>query len=151
MNYRRLHCKSQGIHIWRSSTRTLSCINPSTQLRSRARAYYITRCNLPRYYTHRIDDQYRAKTIIQTKRDTLDKWGVSLIHRGQIFHICLVAWSALSHYLNKCWSIVYCTLNDNIKWNFMWKSKVWIQENALENVVWRRRPFCLDLNVLKYY
>ena len=44
----------------------------------------------------------------------------------------LVAWSAPSHCLNQCWNIINCKL----QWNFYRNSNIFIQENALENVVW---------------
>ena len=51
------------------------------------------------------------------------------------FRWWLVAWSAPSHYLNQCWSIVNRTLRNKHQWNFNRNSSTFIQENALENVV----------------
>ena len=47
----------------------------------------------------------------------------------------LVAWTAPSHYLNQCWNIVNWTLRDKLQWNFNRNSNIFIQENALENIV----------------
>ena len=47
----------------------------------------------------------------------------------------LVAWSAPSQYLNQCWNIVNWTLRNKLHWNFNRNSNIFIQENALRNVV----------------
>ena len=49
----------------------------------------------------------------------------------------LVAWPALSHYLNQCWNIVNWTPVHEIQWNLNPNSNIFIQENAFENVVWK--------------
>ena len=43
---------------------------------------------------------------------------------------------APSHYLNKCWVIVYWTLRNKLQWNFNQNTKLFINENASENIVW---------------
>ena len=53
---------------------------------------------------------------------------------GQIFN-SVVAWSAPSHYLNQCWNIANWTLEDKLQWNLNENSIIFIQENAIENVV----------------
>ena len=53
------------------------------------------------------------------------------------FRQWLVAWPAPSHYLNQCWNIVNWTLRNKFQWNLKQNSYIFIQENALENVVWK--------------
>ena len=60
----------------------------------------------------------------------------------------LVAWTAPSHYLNQWWNINW-TLRNKFQWNFNRNSCIFIQENALENVVWKMaailsRPQCVN-------
>ena len=59
-------------------------------------------------------------------------------------HICVVnltiigsdnAWSAPSHYQNQCWNIVNSNFKNKFQWNFNLDSYIFIQENAIENVV----------------
>ena len=63
-----------------------------------------------------------------------------------------LSYSALSHYLNRCWVIVNCTLWNKLQWNFNQDTKLFIYENASENIVcdvaailsrggWVRRKF----------
>ena len=52
-----------------------------------------------------------------------------------------------SHYLNQYWNIVNLTLWNKVQWNLNRNSYLFIQENAFENIVWKCRPFCLDLNI----
>ena len=40
-----------------------------------------------------------------------------------------------SHYLNQCWDIVNQIFSNPLQWNFNRSSNIFIQENALENVV----------------
>ena len=42
-----------------------------------------------------------------------------------------------SHYLNQCWFIVNWTLTNKLQWNFNRNSSIFIQENGIENVVWK--------------
>ena len=70
-----------------------------------------------------------------------------LTHLPQVPHICfiesgqhwfrqwLVAYSAPSHYLNQCWVIVNWTLRNRLQWNFNQNTKLFIHENASENIV----------------
>ena len=51
------------------------------------------------------------------------------------FRYWLVAYSAPSHYLNQCWVIVNCTLRNKFQWNFNQNTKLFIHENACENIV----------------
>ena len=51
------------------------------------------------------------------------------------FRYLLLTWSAPSHYLNQCCHIVNYTIRNMFQWNFHQNSKVFIHENALENVV----------------
>ena len=52
------------------------------------------------------------------------------------FRQWLVAWTAPSHYLNQCWNIVNWTLTIKLQWNFNRNLNIFIQENALEHVVY---------------
>ena len=45
------------------------------------------------------------------------------------------AWTAPSHYLSQCWNIVNWMLRIEFQWNINRNSNIFIQENALENVV----------------
>ena len=47
---------------------------------------------------------------------------------------------APSPYLNQCWDIVNWTLKNKLHWNFNRNSNIFIQENALENVVCEMAP-----------
>ena len=70
-----------------------------------------------------------------------------LTHWGRVKHICisnlgyhwfrlwLVACSAPSHYLNRCWHIVDWTFGSKFQWNFYQHLNIFIQENAFEDVV----------------
>ena len=51
------------------------------------------------------------------------------------FRKWLVAWPAPSHYLNQCWIIVNSTLRNKLQWNFNRNQYIFIEGNALENVV----------------
>ena len=42
----------------------------------------------------------------------------------------------ISHYLTQCWLIVNWTLGNKLQWNSNWNRKLFIQENAFENVVY---------------
>ena len=50
------------------------------------------------------------------------------------FRKWLVAYSAPSHYLNQCWVIVNWTLWNKLQWNFNQNTKLFIPENASENI-----------------
>ena len=61
-----------------------------------------------------------------------------------------MAWTAPSHYLNQCWNIVNWTLRNKLQWNFNRTSYIFIQENALVNVVCEMasilsRPQCVNM------
>ena len=70
-----------------------------------------------------------------------------LTHLPLVPHICfsesgqhwfrwwLVVYSVPSHYLNQCWVIVNCTIGNKIQWNFNQNTKLFIHENASENIV----------------
>ena len=51
------------------------------------------------------------------------------------FSYWFVAYSAPSHYLNQCSLIVNCTTRNKLQWNSKQNSKLFIEENAFENVV----------------
>ena len=85
-----------------------------------------------------------------------------LTHWGRVTHICVAnltiigsdngSWSAPSHYLNQCWNIVNWTLRSKLQCNFNWISNIFIQENALENVVCEMasilsRPQCVKCGI----
>ena len=61
-----------------------------------------------------------------------------LIHWDRVTHICvsiLTTWPSPSHCLNQCRDIVNWTLRNKLQWNPNRKSYIFIQGNALENVV----------------
>ena len=45
------------------------------------------------------------------------------------------AYSAPSHYLNRCWVIVNWTRRNKLQWNFNQNTKFFTQENASENII----------------
>ena len=47
----------------------------------------------------------------------------------------LVACSAPSHYQNQCWDFIKWTFRNKIQWNFNQNTKLFIHENASENIV----------------
>ena len=47
-----------------------------------------------------------------------------------------LTWSAPSYNQNQCWNIVYSHLRNKFQWHLYRKSNIFIQENALENVVY---------------
>ena len=51
--------------------------------------------------------------------------------------------------MNQCWNIVNWTPRNKLKWTVNQNSIIFIQENLFKNVVWKWRPFCRGLNVLK--
>ena len=58
-------------------------------------------------------------------------------------------WTAPSHFINQCWNIVNWTLRNKLQWNFNRNSKIFIQENAIQNVVCEMtsilsRPHCVN-------
>ena len=64
-----------------------------------------------------------------------------LTHWGQVTHICVGNLTIIgsdngpSHFMNQCWNIVNWTLRNKLQWNLNRNSNIFIQENALENVV----------------
>ena len=70
------------------------------------------------------------------------------------FREWLAAWSAPSHYLDQCWNIVKSNLRNKLQWNRKRNSHIFIQENALENVVCEMavllsRRQCVNLQILR--
>ena len=51
------------------------------------------------------------------------------------FRYWLVAYSAPSHYLNRCWVIINWTLRNKLPWNFNQNTKRFILVNASEYIV----------------
>ena len=51
------------------------------------------------------------------------------------FRQCFAAWAAPSHSLNQYWNIVNWALRNKLQWNLNRNLSIFIQENALENVV----------------
>ena len=87
----------------------------------------------------------------------------ALTHWGRVTHICVgkltiigsdnglspgrrqaIIWTIAGR------NIVNWTLGNKLQWNLKRNSYIFIQENAFENVVWKWRPFCLSLYVLKW-
>ena len=71
--------------------------------------------------------------------DILTHWGRVTHMRQQSnyhwFRRSLDAWTAPSHYLNQWWNIVNWTLRNKLQWHFNRNLNIFIQENALEDVV----------------
>ena len=70
------------------------------------------------------------------------------------FRWWLGAWSTPTQYLNQCWNVVNWTPRNKLQWNFHWNSHIFIQENALENVVCEvasilSRPQCVNYAYLR--
>ena len=64
--------------------------------------------------------------------------------------------TATSHYLNQCWNIVNWILRNKLQWYFNRNSDIFIQENALENVVCEMasilsRPQCVKSPIWQSY
>ena len=112
-------------------------------------------CNLLRQHAVLIDiqifrDVTRPFNLLRTsdaymRQQTNHHW----------FRLWLVAWPAPSHYLNQCWNIVNETLGNKLQWNFIRNSNIFIQENALENVVGETaailsRPQCVYIFIYSY-
>ena len=51
------------------------------------------------------------------------------------FRSWLVTFSAPSRYLNQCWVIFNWTLRNKLHWNYNQNTKIFIHENAAENIV----------------
>ena len=85
-----------------------------------------------------------------------------LTHWGRVTHICvskptiigsdngLSPGRSSSHYPDQCRNIVNLTLRNKLQWNFNRYSSIFIQENPLENVVWKMaailcRPQCVNV------
>ena len=82
-------------------------------------------------------------------RETIEAFWtcLHLTHLPLVPHMCVselgqhwfrqwfVAYSAPSHYLNQCWVIVNWTVRNKLQWNFNQNIKLFIHENASENIV----------------
>ena len=58
--------------------------------------------------------------------------------------------SAPSNCLKQCCDIVNWTHNNKLQWNFIRNSCTFLQENVLEQAVWKMAAICIGLNVLTY-
>ena len=82
---------------------------------------------------------------------------ILITHWGRVTHLCVGNLTingsdtglspAPSHYLNQCWNIVNWTPGNKLQWNLNRNLYIFIQENALENIVWKiaailSRPQC---------
>ena len=70
------------------------------------------------------------------------------------FRSWLAVEQATSHYLNQCWNIVNWILENKLQWDFNRNSNIFIQENAVQNVVCKMasilsRPQCVKCISLK--
>ena len=63
--------------------------------------------------------------------------------------IQVMAYFAPSHHLNLCWLIVNCTLPNKLQWNLYPNMKLFIQENAFENVVCKMKATLLRSQYVK--
>ena len=83
----------------------------------------------------------------QEGHNSKEKRSILLTHWGRVtqiyvskltnigFRKWLGAWTAPSHYLNQWWNIVNWTLTNKLQWIFNRNSYIFIQKDALENVV----------------
>ena len=70
---------------------------------------------------------------------------------GWVMHIIfLVAWPALSHYLNQCWNIVNWTIGNKLQWNLNPNLYIFIQENAFEIVIRKLVAILSQPHCVKY-
>ena len=96
---------------------------------------------------------------LRTSREGRGYWSYwFLTHWGRVTHICvsklaIIAWdNGLSP--GRRQAIIWTNagillIRPKLQWNLNRNLYTFIQENAFENVVWKWRPFCLGLNVLK--
>ena len=71
------------------------------------------------------------------------------------FRQWLVTWFGPSHYLNQCWNIVSWTHRNKLQWNFNQNSYIFFQENAFEDIVWKKaailsQPQCVNMPICRY-
>ena len=62
------------------------------------------------------------------------------------FRKWLVAWSAPNYCLSQCWNIVNLTHRNKLQWNINRNSYIFIQENALENIICE-----ISVTIFAYY
>ena len=85
----------------------------------------------------------------------------ALIHWGRVTHMCVSELTIIGSdnglspgrrqaiiWTREWWNIVNWTLRNKLQWNFIRNSNIFIQQNALENVVCEMASICLGLNVL---
>ena len=79
---------------------------------------------------------YDPVTIVSVKTHLPLVPDICVSESGQHwFRYGLVAYSAPSHYLNQFWILVNWTLRNKLRWNFNQNTKLYIHENASENIV----------------
>ena len=80
---------------------------------------------------------------------------IVLTHSSRVTHICISkinsAWSAPSHYLNRCRDIVKLALRNKLQWKIYPSSYTFIHENAFDSVVCEISAIFLGINVLSYW
>ena len=83
-----------------------------------------------------------------------------LTHWGRVTHICVsklaiiapdVAWSAPSHNLNQWWNIVNSNHRNKRQWKLKRNHIFSFKKMHLKISAAKWRPFCLGLNVLKWW
>ena len=74
-------------------------------------------------------------TLHRNSNEVFDYCVLQCICRVQT--LTLMAWAAPSHYLNQFWNSVNWTLGDIFQRNYNQNKKVFIKQNAFENVVWK--------------
>ena len=79
-------------------------------------------------------------------RDTI-MWNVS-VTRTSLAQIIAFANPAASHYLSQSWLVISWTPRNIFHLNLIWKSKFFILENAIKNIVCNMSANCLGLEVL---
>ena len=83
-----------------------------------------------------------------TNRKAWLLWCHHLTHRGRVTHICVGNLTLIGS--NQYWNIVNWNLINKLHWNLYQSWNIFIQENALENVVCPMVSLCLGFNVLMY-
>ena len=61
-----------------------------------------------------------------------------------------MVWLAPSHYLNQCWNTVNLNLRNNLEWNLMWNSYIFIQGVVLESVICKMAAIFFSSECVKH-
>ena len=116
-----------GIHVYSLLSMILTMHSTITRDLNKTRPTGLIKLTALWYFVHNIDILTHWGRVMQICAGTLIITGSeNSLH---------VAWTAPSHFLNQSWNIVNWTLMNKLQWNFNRDSYIFIQENALENVV----------------